>query len=277
MNPDRIWRELADKALASQIEAAEYGVFVAMPFRNQFSYRADEVFTEVIDAAVKFANTQRPPRPFASPGRADKLAPNASEITDEIVEHIILDHFFIADLTMANHGVLVEVGVALATKDPRQLVFITQGNLQDLHFDIRNHRVIDYDRGRPKDAIARALLEGAEALESMVGARMETIRRSLSPMAVYLLNLYGKIRLQNPKSLLHAGHIAKDNNLATDGDVRLLIFNSTVQELLARGLFELDYRVADDGANPDTWGFHATELGRAFIRKTWPKSLGAVT
>jgi hypothetical protein len=276
MNPDRIWRELGAKALAQQITAPAYGVFVAMPFRNQFSYRSDAVFTKVIGRAVQYANRQSPPRPFAAPIRSDKLAPNASEITEEIVERILLDHFFVADLTLANQGVLVEVGVALATKPTKQIVLIAQGSVDDLHFDIHDNRVIAYDSGNPAKEIARALLEGARSLESTIGVRMEVIRKSLSAMAVYLLNLYGRLRLANPGMSLHPGVIAKDRNLSEDGNVRLLIYHSAAQELQARGLLELDYKVADDGMNPDVHGLHATELGLAFIRHTWPNSLGTV-
>ena len=57
MNPDRIWRELGSKALARQASASSYGVFVAMPFRNQFSYRSDDVFASIIVPAVARANT----------------------------------------------------------------------------------------------------------------------------------------------------------------------------------------------------------------------------
>ena len=127
MNPDRIWRELSNEALAHQVEAKEYGVFVAMPFRNQFSYRSNEVFDEVIRKAVQQANGKSPRRCFCDPPiRADKLAPHAGEITEEIVERIMFDHFFIADLTLANHGVLVEVGVALSLKNPCQIVLFTR-------------------------------------------------------------------------------------------------------------------------------------------------------
>jgi hypothetical protein len=38
VNPNRIWRELANDALAEQAVAEHYGVFVAMPFQNQFSW-----------------------------------------------------------------------------------------------------------------------------------------------------------------------------------------------------------------------------------------------
>ena len=154
MNPDRIWRELSNDALAHQVNADEYGVFVAMPFRSQFSYRSEDVFTQVIDNAVRQANTEAPPRRFATPPtRSDKLAPNASEITEEIIERIMFDHFFIADLTLANHGVLVEVGVALSLKTPRQIILIAQGDLRELHFDIKDNRVIQYDSGKPVEEI----------------------------------------------------------------------------------------------------------------------------
>jgi len=277
MNPDRIWRELSNDSLAHQVEADEYGVFVAMPFRNQFSYRSDEVFTQVIEKAVQQANGESPPRRFASPPtRSDKLAPNAAEITEEIVERIMFDHFFIADLTLANHGVLVEVGVALSLKTSCQIILIGQGDLRDLHFDIKDNRVIQYDQGNPADHIARALVDGARRFESLLGAQMATLRKSLSPQAVYLLNLYGRMRLTQPGLSLHVGAVSGDANLSSDPVVRELVFNSAAQELQRRGLLELDYAIADDGKNPDRFGLHATRLGLVFIRQTWPGSLGSV-
>jgi hypothetical protein len=276
MNPDRIWRELGSNALARQATASSYGVFVAMPFRNQFSYRSDDVFTDIVAPAVARANTLNPPRQFFSPPlRADRLASSAGEITEEIVEHIVSDHFFIADLTLANHGVLVEVGVALALKPLRQIVLIAQGDLSDLHFDIKDNRVVAYDRGQPVDDIARALIDGAAGFEAALGMRMETIRRSLSPNAVYLLNLYGRFRRDRPGFSLHAG-VSDDPNLSKDPAVRELAFNSAVEELLARGLLETDYRVADDGKAEDMYGLHATELGLVFIRQTWPNAFGGL-
>src|SRR6266536_913857 len=107
MNPDRVWRELSNEALAQQIVAHSYGLFVAMPFRDQFSYRADQVFVDVIEASVVKANLTGSPRPFANPIRADRMATSAAEITEDIVEGILFNHFFLADLTMANQGVLV--------------------------------------------------------------------------------------------------------------------------------------------------------------------------
>ncbi len=278
MNADRIWRETGQDALAGQIVADRYTTFVAMPFRDQFSYRATDVFDTIICEAVKRANEQGPARPFACPPvRADRLAPNASEITEEIVEHILADHFFVADLTMANHGVLVETGVALSLKPLSQIILIAQGDLRDLHFDIKDNRVVAYDQGDPIKRVSQALLEGATKFEGAIGERLANIRRSLSSRAVYLMNLYGRLRMSNPKFSLHEGLIAHDENLGKNADTRPLVFDGAVRELLTRGLLELDYRVADDGTNPDWHGLHATKLGLAFVRSTWPNAFGALT
>lgn len=277
MNPDRVWRELADDALADQINAANYGLFVAMPFRDQFSYRSDRVMVDIIGKAVEIANASSPPRQFAAPIRADRMSPNAKEITDAIVEGIVLNHFFLADVTMANHGVLVELGVALALKSPYQIILLLQGSLSDLHFDIRDNRFVSYDRAEAVNEIARALVEGAASFEASFGYKMAAIRRTLSPQAVYLLNLYGRLRKQQPGLSLHQGAIQHDENVSSDPALRELVFNSAAEELLRRGLLELDYAVADDGINPDRFGLHATKLGLAFIRNTWPVSLGTLS
>jgi len=274
MNPDRVWRELGNDALAQQVVSESYGVFVAMPFRDQFSYRSDRVFADVIEVAVEETRGAGLPRPFAKPIRADKLTPNASEITEDIVEGILYGHFFLADLTMANQGVLVELGIALSLKSPRHVILIAQGNLSDLHFDIKDNRVIPYDEPGAPQKIARALVEGARRFEASVGDRMMAIRRSLSPQAVYLLNLYGRLRKAQPGLSLHAGAVLNDDNLSHQPAVRELVFYSAAQELLSKSLIALDYAVADDQANPDRFGFHATQLGLVFIRQTWPKSLG---
>lgn len=273
MNPYRIWREFGDDALASQIEAGEYGTFVAMPFRNQFSYRADQVFDKVITAAIKKAGEAGLPRLFAVPVRADKMTPNAGEITEHIVEGILYNHFFLADLTMANQGVLIELGAALSLKHSSQIVLICQGDIRDLHFDIKDNRVICYDQGQAIDEIARALADGARAFEARVGDRMEAIRKSLSLNAVYLLNLCGRLRREGGPLLPHA--LQDDPNYQRyDPLYRQLAFDNGARELQEHGLLELEYMVADDGVRPDKCSYHPTKLGLVFIRQTWPQSFG---
>ena len=86
----------------------------------------------------------------------------------------------------------------------------------------------------------------------------------------------GRLRRDKPGFSLHAG-VSNDPNLSKDPAVRELAFNSATQELLERGLLELDYRVADDGMGGDLYGMHATDLGMVFIRQTWPNAFGGLT
>src|SRR5258708_38992607 len=100
--------------------------------------------------------------------------------------------------------------MALAVKPSRQVILIAQGDLKDLHFDIKDNRVILYDTARGISDIARALVEGARGFESAVGQRMPAIRRSLSPAAVYFLNLYGRLSQLQPGLSLHTCALARD-------------------------------------------------------------------
>lgn len=281
MDPDRLWKEHSPAAFARQIEAAAYQTFVAMPFRDRYSYRSREVFEQVVCRAAEQANA-RPQagglaKSFAPPVRADTAAAPATEITDDIVRHILECHVFLADLTLENPGVLVELGVAMALKPLPQIVLINQGGGEQVHFDLQGHRVIDYSGAQALDAIADALCAAAAAFERSVGQRMDAVRQGLTPDAVYLLNLYGRRRLANPGAALHPGAVLGDTNLGPTAELRRLAFGAAVRELLARGLIRLDYTVADDGVHPDRYGLHATALGLAFVRLTWPNSFGGLT
>jgi hypothetical protein len=271
MNPHRVYREIAYEALASQAEAKKYGVFVAMPYRDEFSYRSDDIFTGVISESVELANSKSPRRPFEKPIRPDKIASGASEITDHIVEGILRNHFFIADLTLANHGVLVETGVALALKSAKHIILIAQGNLNDLHFDLKGNHVICYDKAKANEAIAEALVEAAKDFESALGDRMSSIIRDLTPLAVYLMRVYGQRRLdRGDRAGLHFGVLKNDEYLGRDESIRELTFNDAAHELLDKKLLYLKYRAADGISKSDTYGLHATSLGLVFIKKTWP-------
>ena len=51
----------------------------------------------------------------------------------------------IADLKETNPNVMYEAGIAFTLKKP--VVFITQGDLKSITFDIRHHRIVSYDLG----------------------------------------------------------------------------------------------------------------------------------
>jgi hypothetical protein len=114
MNPDRIYRQYRDDALAKQITAAEYSTFVAMPFMDQFSYSATKIYKDVIQGAADRANAiGGTKREFATPRRVDDAPSVAVVITEEIVVQILESHLFLGDLTFENPGpggFLISVG-----------------------------------------------------------------------------------------------------------------------------------------------------------------------
>ena len=64
----------------------------------------------------------------------------AGPIVEKIHELINEASICIADLTETNPNVMYEVGIALTLKKP--VIFITQGDLRSIPFDIRHHRIV---------------------------------------------------------------------------------------------------------------------------------------
>ena len=130
MNPNRIYSEHRDEALAKQGESEAYATFVAMPFREGFYYRSSRVMQELVIPAAMQASARRPQRlkPFATPTRVDAGPQVANEISEEIIVDILTRHFFLADLTLLNPKVLLEVGAALGLKPTPQVVLLLDGD-----------------------------------------------------------------------------------------------------------------------------------------------------
>lgn len=277
MNPKKIYIEQQDEYLANLIKSTEYKVFVAMPFRNQFSYNSDQVFDDIIKKSIDKANSNiSTSKKIGEPIRADKIEKNATEITDKIVEGIINSHFFIADFTMANHGVILEAGIALTLKNSKLLTFIIQGEIKDVHFDIKDNNFISYDKPDAIDNVATALIESVKFFESNLADQIKSVRQKLTPQAVYLIKLYGRLQKENPANSLHFGQIerlaknGKATILGKNEDIQRLVYDSAVRELLSKKLVYLDYNVGKDDITSDAFGLHATSLGLAFIQNTWP-------
>jgi hypothetical protein len=258
MNPDRVYRQYRDDSLAHQITTDKYSTFVAMPFRDHFSYRSRQIYNDVIQAAAKRATERdEAKREFSPPLRIDDEPGVAGVITEDIVVRILESHLFLADITFENPGVLLELGVALGLKPNNQIILILQGDPGALHFDIRNNRVICYDQPEPINNIATALIAGAQAFENDRQLYIESITKTLSSDAILCLNWYGRMWRDNPgkKPSLHRGsmgpHFQKDYGIIRFGDA--------TRELLQRRLIWSDYKV---GAIPggDSFGMHATEL-----------------
>ncbi len=267
MNPDRIYRQYRDDALAKQITASEYTTFVAMPFGERFSYRPSTVYDDIIQGAAKRANDCNDARqPFAQPKRVDNHAGTARVITEEIVVQILESHIFLADLTFENAGVLLETGIALGMKPNQQIILITQGKLGDLHFDIRNNNVLSYNDGNSVDAITHALIAAAKSFENDRDKYISSITRTLSPDAIACLKYYGNIQQSGPAPSLHAGVAC---NVFLDGRSNER-FDAGVRELLRARLVWTDWKVKAIEGN-DAYGMHATDLGWAVINHLWSK------
>jgi hypothetical protein len=266
MNPYRIYRDEWTSALARQATAKEYTTFVAMPFREHFSYRSGEVFSKIIAAAIKEANFRaEAPRRFAYPERVD-VPRGATVITEEIILGILGSHFFIADLTFENPGVILETGIALGTKPNRQVIAITQGSLRELHFDLRNNYVISYGKSGAVREIASALIDAAKHFEEQVHHYILGVRQRIGPDSLALLNWYGHIQQKNVHFSLHPRN--RGPNL--DGPDGIWRFDAATRELRDNKLLWTDYR---KGAvkGGDAYGMHATEFGWAVIEDTWPE------
>jgi hypothetical protein len=268
MNPDRIYRQYRDEALAQQITAAEYSTFVAMPFADRYSYRSKEVYRNVIQAAADCANQKgSTQRKFALPKRVDDGSGTAIVITEEIVVRILEAHLFLADLTFENPGVVLETGIAMGLKSNQQIILITQGDLKDLHFDLRNNNVLTYNHPSSVEQIAVALIAGANAFESDCKFYIESVSESLSADATFFLKQYGGRQQEKPgrEVRLHRGdarQIYGDHNMA---EIR---YENATRELLSRRLMRTDYRVRADAKN-DAYGMQATDLGWAVIEYMW--------
>ena len=101
------------------------------------------------------------------PVRVDRVE-HANRIDDEIIAHIRMASFVVADFTGHRGGVYFEAGFALGLG--RQVIWTCQkDDMQDLHFDIRQYNTIDWDN--PKDLATRL----QHRIEATVGKGPKTV------------------------------------------------------------------------------------------------------
>ena len=264
MNPDRIYSQYREDALAMQATAKEYSTFVAMPFANRFSYHSQQICKEVIQAAAAKANElNQTPRTFAVPRRVDDGAGTAVVITEAILTDILYSHPFIADLTFENPGVVLETGIA-----NQQIILITQGDVRELHFDIRNNKVFSYNRADSVSKIAGAMIAAANSFEANAEKMIESIKMVLTSDAVHVLHAYGSFQKKDAKQSLYrqlAEQIFGDKNRSEER------FEAATRELLEKRLLYTDYKPNAAPGGGDRFGMHATNLGWIVIGRMWPE------
>lgn len=294
MDPNLVYSRYRDDAFASQLTADNYTGFVAMPFRDRFSYRASDVYKSVIQAAADKANVILAKEPgvfgsrsFALPKRIDDQPQTARSIGDEIIKTALFAHVVIADLTFANDGVMLEVGASLAFKPTTHLVLITQGRASELHFDISGNVVIEYTPSGSIDKIADAMVAAVRDFESRRREYLTQVTRELSRDAIWTMNWYGRLRTgklaQNPQGQpvpvsLHedaaipaflqqiAGKVTPTDVQRAEASTR---FQLALRELLGKRLVWTDYRPRTPNPGTDAHSYRGTRLGWMFITHLW--------
>ena len=103
--------------------------FVLMPFDKEF----DPVYEDFIKPVLEHAGL--------TVSRADNIESHQNILKD-VMEGIGRSDLIIADLTSSNPNVYYELGIAHASKKPT--IHLTQ-SLDDVPFDLRSYRFIEYD------------------------------------------------------------------------------------------------------------------------------------
>jgi hypothetical protein len=143
--------------------------FILMPFRQPFDEYFDEIFVPAVTAARMQAL------------RGDSLFRGSPIMADvwSLIRHAKL---LIAELTTLNANVFYELGLAHAIGKP---VILVSETINDVPFDLRQLRVLNYDKNRPswgtslKSDITKAILE---TLAQPTEAVPQMFRRSVKKM-----------------------------------------------------------------------------------------------
>ncbi len=285
MNPEVIYTNYRDEALAEKFSASAYSSFVAMPLADHFSYHPKEILEKVIREAANSANRERTGeiKKFLLPETALEIPGTANVITEDIVKKILGSHFFIADLTAGNAGVLIETGIAMAFKSNSQIILITQHSLEDLHFDIRNNRVISYSPDGNIDEIKLALLAAASNIENDRKKYVTQVSRGLTSDSIRTIHFYASMYQAPASEELQPGLFGRrnqDGKLEGNmppffvGDYKedaILMFQLTMQELLNNRLIWTDFNSSvKENVEHHGWASHLTRLGWLVVENRWP-------
>ena len=258
--------------------SVSYETFVAMPFRDCFSYRPVEILSKVIQRAVAQADSEKNVglKDFSEPNTVEKLPGTANVITEDIVKKILFSHFFIADLTGGNEGVLLETGIAMAFKPNTQIILITQDPLGDLHFDIRNNRIISYNPDGNIATVKDAFLSAARSFEEDRKKYVTQVTQTMTIEAIRTLHWYASL-YQNPEvakgqpGLFAIAGMPPFFKSDYGESQSIVMFKLTLQELHQKRMVWTDYSTKIEGATEwHGWAAHLTKLGWAVVQAQWP-------
>jgi hypothetical protein len=106
-------------------------VFTIIPYETRFL----ELYKSIIEPTIRsYGFTALLAGQEVKPGKAD----------DQIHDFIKSSDFCIADLTGSNPNVMYEIALAHSLQKP--IILLTNGETNDIPFDIRQYRTIKYDR-----------------------------------------------------------------------------------------------------------------------------------
>lgn len=279
MNPEIIYTNFRDEALAEMFSSNQYSTFVAMPFRDRFSYHPDYIIEHVIQRAASEANKHKGEhlKDFKPPQTILGEPPTANVITEDIVKSILFSHFFLADLTGGNAGVLLETGIAMAFKPSSKIILITQEPLDLLHFDIRNNRVISYNPDGQIEDIKKAFLAAAKSFENDRSRYVTQVSESLSRDAILTLYNYGS-RYQTEEVISKQPGLFYPENMPqffieSYKEQAINMFQLTLLELYRKRMLwtAYGYKTNEKGEKYHAWAVHATKLGWLLIKHLWPE------
>jgi len=278
MNPETIYSNFRDEALSQMFSADSYSTFVAIPFMGRFSYNPDLVLSDVIKKGAAKANEEKDVslKNFQQPETVRSAAPTANVITEDIVKSILFSTFFLADLTGGNPGVLIESGIAMAFKSNTQIILITQEPLEQLHFDIRNNRVINYNPDGNIEQIKKAFLAAAQSFEADRRRYVTQVTKSMSTDAIRTLHEYAQWYQDENAIQVQPGLWFPDRMpeffKSSYGEQALNMFQLTLLELHEKRMIWTDYstKLDDDNVETYAWATHATKLGWLLIKHLWP-------
>jgi hypothetical protein len=277
MNPEIIYTNFRDDALAKIFSSERYETFVAMPFRERYSYQSENILKQVIQEAAIEANKNRSKqlKEFLMPQTVAGNPPTANVITEDIVKSILFSHFFIADLTGGNDGVLIETGIAMSFKSNTQIILITQDPLHQLHFDIRNNRVICYSPDGKTEKISEAFLAAAQSFENDRERYVTQVEKSLSINAIRTLDCYASWYQSKKSEQVQPGLYYPDRMPSffseTYKDQAINMFQLTLLELYQKRMIWTDYKLrTNESGRHHTWAVHVTKLGWLLIKNLWP-------
>jgi hypothetical protein len=193
----------------------------------------------------------------------------AVEITEEILTEILRCHLFVADLTLVNSNVLLELGVALGLKPSAQILLLLDGDPGQLPFDIKGNFVIRYDATDRVARLAHAFITAAQAFERDYRMRIADLRRRLSSDAIWLMH-----HLANQTANGHDAAMSGDQaaQIFVAGENPRLRYALAEAELLRSHVVEMDHQPIPNG---DAFATRPTRLGLRLIKETWPPPAAA--